>query len=318
METKDWTEWPDDFIPQVHQPHVGTSKDPTPWESRLKWVNSLDRRLPNENKGPFPNIKMDDFKKRLSSLREGIYKWGGQQISEIFVKMMCEKYPEAKQLCVQGKKISSISDFCKFVINGPWDDTMRTIVHYAQDGMWESDNKWSINLEKELTDMLAIRWSGKSVNQHFTCQRNTEGNCAHHLFVKKKNQVITRIRDTTRRHWKEAIYARQPIKKQAKKPSKIPKVMQYIKVDCTGRGFKGIIGYCEGHVELSETHTVLEAHSVLEVFGGASSNDDSTSDISSTPAPTNDARVLELERKLAIGMALIKKLQEENQSELQF
>lgn len=296
-------------------------KDPTPWESRLKWVNSLDRRLPDEINGPFPNLELEDFKKRLSSVREGIYKWGGQRISEIFVQKMCEQFPEPDLICVNGKKITSISDFCRFVIKGPWDDTMRVIVHYAQDGMWESDNKWSINLEKEIADMLAITWSGESVNPHFTPKRNTEGNCAHHLFVKKKNQVVTRIRDTTRRHWKEAIYARQPVKKDAKKTSKIPKVMSYIKVDSASRGFKGIIGYCEGHAELGTPMIQLGTEVCI-----ASSVDDTGSSLSTPVGCTavaraeSDAmaRVIQLEQELARVQSENNRLEEEKKSEFNF
>ena len=59
---------------------------------------------------------------------------------------------------------------------------------------------------------------------------------------------MTTIRDTTRRTYLEAIYARIPAKKEAvQKASKIPKVIEYTRALKVVSGFHGILAYCEGH-----------------------------------------------------------------------
>jgi hypothetical protein len=215
-------------------------------------VKGLDRRLEDEAKlAPFPPLDMANFKIRLSCMRDGVYRFGGQRIKELFVTKLLDKYDEPSQLRVFGKKIDSITGFCEFIKQGPWDDTMRSIVHYAQDGMWDSGNKWTQPLERELTDMLAIRWTGKrAYDVDHPKGRNTDGNCFKHLFVRKKAALVGRIRDTTRRVWYEGIYARQPSTKETKGDPKIPRVADFIKVCHAVSGFSGYIGYCVGHKQL--------------------------------------------------------------------
>lgn len=258
---------------------VSTDKDPTPIESRMRHIKALDRRLPDEvATSAFPPITVEQFKKRLCSLRDGIYRWGGQRIKEIFIENLSEKYPHLR---LQGRGLTSVTAFCKFVRLGPWDDTMRAIVHYAQDGMWESDNKWSINLEKELADLLAITWSGAHANELHKPERNTDGNCFHHLFVKRKASLCTRIRDTTKRTWLEAIYARQPAARESylnKNKSQIPKVVEYIKIEFCVSGFRGILGYCTGHPKLKKPRLVVagspSGENASSISGGSDSSPD--------------------------------------------
>jgi hypothetical protein len=243
--TLGWSNWPTNFLMLSVTPKATTS-DPHPVETRLQHIRCLDKRLPAEMNGTdFPPIAFDDFLKRLNHLRKGTYDFGAQRIKEIFVENLSDMYPDLR---VNGRKIKSIRDFCSWIKQGPWDDAMRNIVHYAQDGMWESDNKWAINLEKEYCNLLAISWLGSYANELHQSQRNTEGNCAHALFVKKKASMMTTIRDTTKRTYLEAIYARIPAKREAfKNTSKIPQVIEFTRVIKAVSGFYGILAYCEGH-----------------------------------------------------------------------
>jgi hypothetical protein len=145
---------------------------------------------------------------------------------------------------------------------------MRAVVHYAQEGMWDASNTWAITLEEEFTMMLGIRFSSQRADPNNVPKRITQGNCAHYLFVKSKGTLVATIRNTTRRAWREAIFARRPIKdKQEPLPStthkekdnKIPRILHYEHVmrqsymerASDGEGFfGGIIGYCEGHPKL--------------------------------------------------------------------
>lgn len=252
-----FTEWPIDFIPQTHIPKSHPIKDPTPIESRMQFIHSLDRRLPAERENTeFPALTIDEFGKRLSSLRDATYSWGGQRVKEIFVKNMLAKFDGEDELLLGGRKMRNHHDFCTIIKNGPWNDKMRAMVHYAQDGMWESNNRWSIQLEVEYAAMLGIKWSEKHSHVNYQEERRTEGNCAHHLFVKNKTSLVTRFRNTTKRLWLEAIYAREPTKNDTVKPSKIPRVVEYIKTTYALSGFIGWIGKCEGHATLKIPKTV--------------------------------------------------------------
>ena len=162
----------------------------------------------------------------------------------------------ANELLVNGRKMRNHHDFCTIIKNGPWDSKMRGMVHFAQDGMWESNNSWSLNLEEEFATMMGITWLGKNAFAGHVEKRNTQGNCAHHLFVKNKTSLVTRFRNTTRRKWLEAIYARQRVKKEKLhlKPTNIPVVVgDYIKASYGESGFNGWIGYCEGHKYWNDT-----------------------------------------------------------------
>lgn len=256
-ESPGFTEWPVDFIPQTHIPKIHPDKDPTPIESRMQFIHSLDRRLPEERENTdFPTMNIEDFGKRLSSLRDATYSWGGQRVKEIFVEKMLAKFYGEEELLLGGRKMRNHHDFCTIIKNGPWNDKMRAMVHYAQDGMWETNNRWSIQLEAEYAAMLGIKWSEKHSNVNYQEERSTEGNCAHHLFVKNKTSLVTRFRNTTKRAWLEAIYAREPAKNETVKPSKIPRVIDHIKTTNALSGFVGWIGYCEGHQKFKMPKTV--------------------------------------------------------------
>lgn len=296
--------WPIDFIPATNNPKP-TEQDPLPMESRFNHMKCFDRRIGVDRDMATEGIKWDDFKPRLSELRTATVKWGSARVEQIFIKNLNDKFHyvrdpsnvihecssdlRSQKLLLNGRSIRCLSDFTAFIRAGPWDNKMRDIVHYAQDVMWDVSNTWAVTLEEEYTKMLGIRFSGQRADPNNVPKRITQGNCAHYLFVKVKGTLVSTIRNTTRRVWREALFARRPIKdKQESVPStthkennsKIPRILHYEHVlRCTdGEGyFGGVIGYCEGHPKLAKP-AVVQTISCAE-------DDDTTLSSASTPHP---------------------------------
>lgn len=242
-------------MPQEKEPKA-TIKDPTPWESRYGWKLALDRRVGEARKDNFPDLTMEMFKEKMTSMREAIYRWAGQKVKEVFVDKMHEKFDEQDQLRWQGRKINSVAGFLEIIKAGPWNDEMRRMVAYAQDTLWDTSNDWTKPLVTEISDLMAIKWSGSHANKNRPEGRTTDGNCIKHLLVKRKNSLVTNFRDNTRRIHYEGIWCREVPEKKPKekvgttKASRIPRVVEYIRVTHAVSGFIGYIGYCEGHPKL--------------------------------------------------------------------
>jgi hypothetical protein len=165
LEESDLVPWPDDFIPETKNPKptVGCK---TPMESRFQHVLSLDRRIGDERLLPFPQPLWCDFKPRLDELRTGTVKWGSQRVDEYFVKTLNSRYSGEKGtkyeplVLLDGRPIRCLSNFTAYIKAGPWDDRMRSIVHFAQDQMWDVSNSWALPLEEEFARILGIRFTG--------------------------------------------------------------------------------------------------------------------------------------------------------------
>jgi hypothetical protein len=300
--------WPVDFIPATNNPKP-TLQDPLPMESRFKHMKCFDRRIGEDRETDSQGIKWDDFQPRLSELRTATVKWGSARVEQIFIKNLNDKFHyvrdpskvnsyecsldlRSQKLLLNGRSLRCLSDFTAFIRAGPWDNRMRDVVHYAQDGMWDVSNTWAVALEEEYTKMLGIRFSGERADPNNVPKRITQGNCAHYLFVKSKGTLVSTIRNTTRRVWREAIFVRRPIKDKQEnfpstthkeKGSKIPKILHYDNVlRCTdGEGyFGGVIGYCEGHPHLVKPAVV---QTISSKAVPCTEDDDTT--LSSAPTP---------------------------------
>jgi hypothetical protein len=276
LEECDLVPWPDDFIPETKSPKP-TADNKTPMESRFKHVLSLDRRIAGQRLLPFPQPLWSDFKPRLDQLRTGTVKWGSQRVDEYFVKTLNSKYDGEKGtkferlVLLDGRSIRCLKNFTAYIKAGPWDDRMRALVHFAQDQMWDVSNCWALALEEEFVRMLGIRFTGERCDGSKP-ERDTPGNCAHHLFVKSKGTLVSQIRNTTIRAWREAIYTRRPKAKDSTSPPKLnrdlskglPKIMHYENTLFAITGFGGWIGYCEGHPHLLQLQEHLPVSSPQE------------------------------------------------------
>lgn len=246
---------------------------------RWRHVKSLDRRMGVAREEPLPNIEWEEFSSKLTSLRKGTVQWGAARVQHLFIQRLHSKFDGI--VSVDGSKVHSLSSFTDFVTAGPWDDRMRNIVFYAQDGMWEKCNSWSYNLEAEYARMLGITFTGVKANGSRP-KRTHKGKCAHYLFVKCKGTLVNTIRNTTKRVWKEALFHRRP--KTPKVPAltvmtenaesanhtrSIPKILHYTSSQAIS-GFTGVIGICEGHPSLGG-HLTLGLGSSAATSSAASS-----------------------------------------------
>lgn len=263
---------------------------------------------------PYPTIKWEDFAPKLTQLRKGTVQWGAARVQELFVHRLNSKFDD---LFLNGSRVNSLSSFTDFIKAGPWDDKMRGIVFYAQDGMWEKCNSWSYNLEAEYARMLGIKFTGVRANGT-KAKRTHKGKCAHYLFVKCKGTLVNTIRNATKRAWKEALFNRKPkvtkvseeeggegiplpMETDADDMAKhIPKILHYQSRENAATsgfaaipGFNGVIAICEGHASLQPaTQAVGMSFSSPSIASSASSSTLTNSTFH------NDSVGLELLRKL--------------------
>jgi hypothetical protein len=234
-----------------------------------------------------PEVGWEEFGCKLTSLRKGTVQWGAARVQQLFIQRLHSKFDGI--VALNGRKVHSLSSFTDFVTAGPWDDRMRNIVFYAQDGMWEKCNSWSYNLEAEYTRMLGIAFTGIKANG-FRPKRIHKGKCAHYLFVKSKGTLVNTIRNATKRVWKEALFHRRP--KVSKAPAvvqpesvtnntSVPRILHYESSQAIS-GFNGVIGICEGHPSFLLIPTITH---VMGSSAASSNAPSDTSTISSTGSP---------------------------------
>lgn len=264
---------------------------------------------------PYPTIKWEDFAPKLTQLRKGTVQWGAARVQELFIHRLNNKFDD---LFLNGSRVNSLSSFTDFIKAGPWDDKMRAIVFYAQDGMWEKCNSWSYNLEAEYARMLGIKFTGMRANGTKP-KRTHKGKCAHYLFVKCKGTLVNTIRNATKRAWKEALFNRKPkvtkvseegggegillpMEMDADAMAKhVPKILHYQSREVAATsgfaaipGFNGVIGICEGHASLQPmTQAVGMSFSSPSIASIASS-----STLTNSTFHNSDSVGLELLRKL--------------------
>ena len=196
-----WSAWPIDFLPREKTPKA-TKTDPTPLEDRFQHLNSaLDKRSAAEKqKEGKLKIPQDVFSIRLGNVRDGVYQMGCVISQEVFVDCMNEKYDLG---------ITSVTEFtAKIEKAETMDKEMMGMVWFGQDGMWSDNNQWAINWEGKMMRLFCVKFTGLKSNG-LAPKRITQGNCFHGIIVKAKNAVITeRLRNTTKKHHRIAIFAR--------------------------------------------------------------------------------------------------------------
>ena len=186
IDDSDFTVWPDDFIPQVNV-LKSTKEDPTPLDDCFHYICALDKREAALRKqGNITGISREQFAVRLRMLRMATVKWGSARVETIFVSLLSAKYPDLR---VKGKQIASSADFCEWIKQGPWDNTMREIVAYASGDMWGDNNQWAINLEQKYFSMLKVKTSGRKSNNS-RAKKAHKGRCASAVFVKVKGSLV--------------------------------------------------------------------------------------------------------------------------------
>jgi hypothetical protein len=131
-------------------------------------------------------------------------KWGNSEMEKYFVQELNRQYPHLRVL---NHLLNSSADFCEWIKQGIWDNEKRAIVDFASHTMWGDNNQWAINQERRFTKMLQIQFTGYKANG---AQMNKmhQGKCAAAIFVKSKGCLVTKICNTCKQCWKEAVYSR--------------------------------------------------------------------------------------------------------------
>jgi hypothetical protein len=281
-----YTKMPDDFIPLVRTLKPKVPEDPTPLDDRFQHLSVLDRRQDGAQGSVLSGISIEDFERRLQCLRMATLKWGNSEMEKYFVQELNRQYPHLRVL---NHPLNSSADFCEWIKQGIWDNEKRAIVDFASHTMWGDNNQWAINQERRFTKMLQIQFTGYKANG---AQMNKmhQGKCAAAIFVKSKGCLVTKIRNTCKRRWKEAVYSRNEEPKIADEESvesgqssensvrsenkrKVPILLHQEVANVETHGFTGIVGYCEGHPKLAVLKAKKSPKSVVDV---AATTDDHT------------------------------------------
>jgi hypothetical protein len=203
LAASDLVPWPDDFIPAVHvMDPKKYDANKTTLEDRFQHIASLDRRMGTARGDPLPQISFSDFHKKLTHLRKATVAWGSARVEEYFLYQLNGEYDGPKEdlkeglkqlLHVSGRRLTSLSDFTKWIKTASWNTNMAAVIQYAMYDMWGSSNRWAFEMEKEYTRMLGIYFTGYRADGTQQARKST-GKCAHHFFVKCKGSLVGAIR----------------------------------------------------------------------------------------------------------------------------
>lgn len=83
---------PDDFIPTGRKLKV-THDDKTPLADRFQCISALDRRSGAAFGTSTPGISIEEFEKRLQSLRVATDQWGKARLKAALVEKLNSVYP---------------------------------------------------------------------------------------------------------------------------------------------------------------------------------------------------------------------------------
>ena len=241
---------PNNFIP-LYSKLKPTDKDPTPLEDRFRHIQALDKRF-DSSRGTFAGITIEEFARRLTDLRAAIVKLANAKVEEYMVENTKREYPSLR---INNREIESCSDICDIIRKGPWDKPIKALAYYAIVGLWGENNQFAINMEKEICDLLRIKFSGFLSNGEAP-SKNHKGKCISANIVKVKGTKVQTIRNCCRNRWHEAPMHRNERKKledssgsadgsgEGKSESKLIK-MEEATVET--HGFHGKMGIFIGH-----------------------------------------------------------------------
>jgi hypothetical protein len=222
--------------------------DKHPANSRLKYADVFDMRLPHEKHGNLPVLSAEELEVKLERLRKAGMKWVVPRMEGYFVDGMLKKFPD--ELLHEGRPIASFAEFCEFYKNGPNDSRMREIVYYAINTVWTTNNQWAINFEQEFCELMGFKITDNRAGTGLPPKKPSQGKFFAKIFVRRKTALQTLLREIGRRQWGEAILHRTEKKGPGPIPKErngIPPVLKIVNATREKFGFSGRLGVCEGH-----------------------------------------------------------------------
>jgi hypothetical protein len=279
-----YTKMPDDFIPLVRTLKPKFPEDPTPLDNHFWHLSS--KRQDGTQGSVLSGVSIEDFERRLQCLGMATSKWGNSEMEKYFVQELNRQYPH---LWVLNHPLNSSADFCEWIKQGIWDNEKHTIVDFVSYTIWGDNNQWAINQERRFMKMLQIQFTGYKANG---MQKNKmhQGKCAAAIFVMSKGCIVTKIHNTCKWCWKEAVYSRNKEPKivdeessvesrqssensvRSKNKWKVSILLHQEVASVETHGFNSNVGYCEGHPKLAVLKAKKSPKSVVEV-AAATMND---------------------------------------------
>lgn len=235
---------PVDFLPY----NAGIDKAQS--EHRTRIFHTTMVKVEDDDKSKFVYGKdSGELLTRIQNFRKAACRWGARRTEIYFAEKLSKEFPDLR---VDGRKITSPSDFCELIKKGPWNNELRGAVAYASWEMWEK--QFTLNLEVEFCKMMNITFTGLKCNGE-PHKRNQKGSCISKLFTKLRSTVVDRIRNTCRKKWCEAIYTRAEKVPKDGAPSTnkadytkdgVPRLLKQIPATREEHGFDGKLGICFG------------------------------------------------------------------------
>lgn len=231
-----------------------------------KWTNEqLDVRMLEYGHVVFTKLKRDtnkvnkeaiteklsqDYKNRLYNLRDMVVGLGKPRGSNVFGLRFNGRFPT---YLYNGKKIQSVEDFKDAIINEPYDNNMREMIHYAQNQMWGRGNTYALQIEAKIMKLLKLRY----VDEYCDLPKDKypkkihPGGCIKTMLVRlKQSSMVNAIRRHVKRHYCETLYHRNVgISKD---------VRCLVKATKSSHGFNGYVGLGVGHPDLEKTLAMQE------------------------------------------------------------
>lgn len=239
----EWSDIPRDFI-------VDSDK----WSNEQLEVRMLEyghvvftklKRDTNKvNKEAITEKLSQDYKNRLYNLRDMVVGLGKPRGSNVFGLRFNGRFTT---YLYNGKKIQSIEDFKDAIINEPYDNSMREMIHYVQNQMWGRGNTYALQIEAKIMQLLKLRYVDEycDLTKDKYPKKIHPGGCIKTMLVRlKQSSMVNAIRRLVRNQHCETLYHRN-----VKISSYVPCI---IKVTKKSHGFNGYLGLCVGHPDLEK------------------------------------------------------------------
>lgn len=249
----EWSDIPRDFI-------VDSDK----WSNEQLEVRMLEyghvvftklKRDTNKvNKDAITENLSRDYKNRLYNLRDMVVGLGKPRGSNVFALRFNARFPNYRY---NGKKIQSIEDFKDAIINEPYDNNMRVMIHYVQNQMWGRGNTYALQIEAKIMQLLKLRY----VDEYCDLAKDKypkkihPGGCIKTMLVRmKQSSMVNAVRRLVKNQHCETLYHRNVgVSRDVKR---------IIRVTQKSHGFNGYLGLCVGHPDLEETLAMQKIEAV--------------------------------------------------------
>ena len=201
-------------------------------------TNKVDKEIIVEKLG-------QDYKNRLYNLRDMVVGLGKPRGNNVFGLRFNGRFTTYRY---NEKKIQSIEDFKDAIINEPYDNNMREMIHYVQNQMWGRGNTYALQIEAKIMQLLKLRYVDEycDLPKDKYPKKNHPGGCIKTMLVRmKQSSMVNGVRRLVKNQHKETLYHRNVGNSR--------EVKCIVKVTKKSHGFNGYLGLCDGHPDLEKT-----------------------------------------------------------------